>query len=1336
MILPTSLAALAVSLFTSSLFTLNADRLENATLRQELQGAARTEAEKAPQGPQQTPEGGWVNKLPWRQLGPANMSGRIVALAVNPHDYGNYWVATASGGVLKTINGGTTYTHQFDRENTVSIGHLALAPSNPDILWVGTGESNPRNSVSYGDGVYKSTDGGETWTNMGLRKTFQIGQIAIHPTNPDIVYVGALGRLYGPNEERGLFKTVDGGKTWERIYFVDDKTGIIDIDMHPMDPDTLIVATYERERDGFDTNDPAKKWGPGSGLVRTQDGGQTWEKLTAGLPTVNLGRIGVDYYYSDPNIVYAVVESERIAKLPEDAAFMGISSESADVGARLTSITEEGPAAKAELEEGDILIGIGQDRILSSSDLTKAIRNYKAGDSVKIEFVRDREFKETEITFAELPEEGSNRSPFSGGLGGQRENVQDEQGRGSIETGGIYKSEDGGSSWTRVNSLNPRPMYFSQIRVDPSDANYIYVLGISLYRSEDGGKSFSGDGGRGGVHVDHHALWVNPNDGRHILLGNDGGVYVTHDRMRNWDHHNHMAIGQFYHVTTDNLPFYNVYGGLQDNGSWGGPNRSRNRTGVVNSDWISIGGGDGFVCRVDPEDPEQIYFESQNGGMGRIHLGTGERGFIRPRAPRGTRYRFNWKTPFLLSHHNSKIYYTAGNHVFRSLNKGDRLKAVSPEITNSDRGSATALAESIHDPDVLYVGTDDGALHMTQDGGTTWINLYDPPAEEAAKSEDSQTPGPIPGDEISGRWKVELTGDRIPRGRGEFYLDLKLEEGGKLSGKVRASEISSGKFNPETKSVEIRYEGFRGGEAVLKGAVKDGVLKGTMSMGGGNFEMEFSAKRENPPPGEPLAAVDLIVLLDSEASPATEVVLTTDPVSGEWEGEIDSEQVPEEGSNFTIRLELKDKGEVEGVLSSEMGEINIENGKYDAEKKTLSMSFDMGGADGDIKGKVDKDRFVGQLNAMGGAFSMDLTAKRTKKPKQDPQMPSLESSITFEVDAESWEMVPNRPGRGRPAGARGRQSRQEVPGGQPLKELVPATNLWVSSLEISRFEESRVYLCLDGHRSNYDDPFVFVSEDYGRTWSSLRSNLPRGSSRVLREDLENPELLYLGTEFGLWVSLNRGQSWEKLQANFPTVAVHEIAQHPTVGEVVIGTHGRSLWAGDVSSLRQMTAENMSEKAFLFKPNTVYQWRNLPSRGSSGLRRFQGQNPPGGAQLTYHLREDVDSIRLEIQSLDGQVLRELEPSKESGLYQTRWDLRQQPAQQDGSNRRRRRGRMSGPGTYKVVLTVDGQTQSQLLEIKGDPDYPNSMRPFETEEELWTEESAEIGSSKSPDASEIH
>ncbi|MEM7201912.1 MAG: PDZ domain-containing protein [Planctomycetota bacterium] len=996
----------------------------------------------------------WVDAFQWSCIGPANMGGRIVALAINEQDPSNYWVATASGGLLKTTNNGVTFEHQFDREAVVSIGDVAVAPSDPNVLWLGTGEGNPRNSVSYGNGIYRSADGGATWEHVGLEKSFQIGRIAVHPEDPDVAYVGALGRLYGPNEERGLYKTTDAGESWERVLFVDENTGVIDVQMHPEDPDTLLVATYERRRDGFDGNAPATKFGAGSGLWRTKDGGQTFEKLTKGLPTATLGRIGLDYYRANPDVVYAVIETELIGKAQDGAGWAGLVASDGETSARISRLAEDGPAADAGLAEGDLVVAVDGTSVVTGRQMMEQMLNRKVGEQVELQVARRGEVETVTVTLGEAPEPKEDEdeddprarfarrsmapeTPFSSGLGGQVANAQDFQGPGGHEHGGVFRSDDGGTTWQRINSLNPRPMYFSQLRVDPSDNNFIYVLGIRAARSTDGGKTFTSDASNG-VHADQHALWIDPRDGRHMILGTDGGLYVTWDRSAQWEHLNHLALGQFYHVAVGprRAGEYWVYGGLQDNGTWGAPRRSKRGAGPINEDWLRVGGGDGFLVQIDEEDPDQIYYESQNGGTMRTHLRTMRSARIRPpRGKRGTRYRFNWRTPFILSHHNSRIYYNAGNHVFRSLDRGDDLKVISPEITRGDRGSATALAESPHDADVLYVGTDDGALWMTKNGGADWIDL----------------------------WPLD------------------------------------------------------------------------------------------PEPAESIAA-----------------------------------------------------------------------------------------------GTV-----VATAAAVGG-------------PRESEPPSAAE--------------------------------------GASLADLVPGPR-WVSSIEVSRSEPSRVYLTLDAHRSDDDDPYVFVSEDYGATWRSLRGNLPWGSTRVIREDLASPDLLWLGTEFGLWVSLDRGERWVRFHGNLPTVAVHEVAQHASSGDVVLGTHGRSLWVVDATALRQLGDGALEERARLYEPRSVMRWRRLHSRGSSGgAQRYVGAGSRAEASIYYSLGRRAQSVALSIRDASGKTVRELEASREAGLHRVAWDLRARPlggASPAPGRFRGRRAQSVGVGTYTVVLEVDGEVlqESLVLELEG-------------------------------------
>ncbi|MBI4878747.1 MAG: PDZ domain-containing protein [Planctomycetes bacterium] len=902
-------------------------------------------------------------------------------------------------------------------------------------------------------------------------------------------------------------------------------------------------------------------------MYRSTDGGKTFGKVSTGLPSVDLGRIDIEFCRSNPNVALAVIESSKIGQEPENAPYLGIQGEDAEVGARLTQIVEGGPAEQAGLKQGDIVIAFEEHTVQSYEDLIGRMREHLAGDTVKIEVSRERKSVECEVTLARRPgseedkpapeggeapqpaapaeelkrpgeEKGreESSSPFQDFLGGQVANVQRQQGPEGHECGGIYRSEDGGATWRRINSVNPRPMYFSQIRVDPSDEKRIYVLGISLHRSEDGAETFDGEGAGDSVHVDHHALWIDPRDGRHMILGNDGGIYVSWDRGAAWEHLNRMAIGQFYHVAVDSRRHYRVYGGLQDNGTWGGPSRTANRGGPINEDWINIGGGDGFICRVDPKDPDQVYFESQEGGLGRINLRTGERGFMRPKAPRGVRYRFNWQTPFILSHHNPAIYYAAGNYVFRSLSQGDDLKAISPEITNTDKGSASALAESPLDPAVLYVGSDDGALWVTRDGGAAWTNLFAPPAEQPASAQPpvAEQPAPEkPADPLSGAWQAE-------------------------------------------------------------------------SFGGGGPRSEFS-----------------------------------------------------------LELQLGAEGAVSGGFSSQMADGELARGKFDARKGELTAALESEMFSAELRARLEGDLLKGTIEFEGG-FAREFEARRAAQARQE--------------DPYDWKRI---------------------------AELL-AQPMWVSAIEPSRHEPGRVYLAIDGHRSNVDDPLLFVSEDFGERWRPLAVGLQdgAGATRVIREDIVNPDVLYAGTEFGAFVSIDRGATWTSLNTNLPTVAVHEIAQHESAGEIVAATHGRSLWVLDVTALRQLSPRALADEFRLYRPGAVTYWRSEPQRGGT-LNRFEGEDPRAEACIGYSLGARTEHVRLEVKDYTGRTLREFETAREPGVHVARWDLREA-----GGEGRRRRGPRVPPGTYLVLLTVGSTTQSQPLVVEGDPARPG--------EDDWGEE----------------
>jgi len=840
-----------------------------------------------------------INALKWRCIGPANMGGRIDDVAVvenNPHII---YVATASGGVWKTTNNGVTWEPIFDDQITSSIGDITIAPSNPDIVWVGTGEPNNRQSSSWGNGVYKSADGGKTWKNMGLRDSHHIGRIVIHSSNPDIVYVAALGHLWGPNKERGLFKTTDGGKTWINTKFINEDTGFVDVAIDPNSPNTLYAAAYQRRRRGWGFIGG----GPGSGLYKTIDGGQTWAQLTEGLPEGVTGRIGIDIYRSDPNIVYAIIEHKQ---------------------------------------------------------------------------------------------------------------------------GGVFCSEDKGLTWKKMSSTNPRPMYYSKIRIDPNNDQRIWVLGASMYVSEDGGKKFQTDYVRR-IHSDHHAMWINPANSSHMIVGSDGGIYFSYDRGRTWDFVNSLPLGQFYEIEFDMRKPYYIYGGLQDNGSWGGPSATWYSIGITNEDWIRIGGGDGFYVQVDPSDYATIYAESQNGNLFRFDLNTGESKSIRP-MPEDEKetYRFNWNCPILISPHDSNTIYYGGNKLFKSSDRGETWLASIDLTTQQDQdklplmgvlsdkntlsrndgiafyGDITTISESPLKKDLLYVGTDDGNLQISRDGGATWKN----------------------------------------------------------------------------------------------------------------------------------------------------------------------------------------------VLS-----------------------------------KV-------------------------------PKMPKY---------------------------------------------------TYVSRVIASRFHEGTACATFDGHRNDDFKAYVYMTNDYGENWKSISSNLPEGSTvNVIREHHRNPNLLFIGTERGAYVSINKGKKWVKMRGNFPMVPVDDIAVHPRENDLIFGTHGRSIWVlDDITPLEQLTEEVLASESYLFDIREATIFRPFYHKGSLGHKVFVGPNPFYGAIISYYLREKVkNGVKIIIEDSQGKKIRELKGSKETGINRITWDLKYESHSRPGGGGQmgrfsRARGPNVLPGEFKVTLKVSDQEISKTVKVVGDP-----------------------------------
>jgi photosystem II stability/assembly factor-like uncharacterized protein len=582
--------------------------------------AKKTEEPKKPE-PMSAPT---FAGLRLRSIGPAFTSGRVIGFAVDPKEHSHYFVASASGGVWKTENGGTTFRSVFDGEGSYSIGYITLDPKNPLTVWVGAGENNSQRSVSYGDGVYKSEDGGKTWKNMGLKRSEHIGRIAIDPRDTNVVYVAAQGPLWGPGGDRGLFKTTDGGKTWKNVLNISENTGVTDVIVDPQNPDTLYAAAYQRRRHYW----TLINGGPEAALYKSSDAGTTWKKIRAGLPTTELGRIGLTISPVDPNVLFASVEA-------------------------------------------------------------------------------------------------------------------------ADKRGGIYRSTDRGESWERRNEADQTAMYYAHIVADPKDVDRVYLMNVLLQVSDDGGRTFRPLGEKS-KHVDNHEIWIDPDNTNHYLVGCDGGVYESWDKGANWDFKRNLPVTQLYDVTTDNdTPFYNVFGGAQDNFNFGGPSRTRNANGIVNSDWFVTLGGDGFRTQVDPTDPNTIYTEYQNGALSRFDKRTGERQGIQPEVGRGEDpLRWNWDSPFIISPHSHTRLYFAADKLFRSDDRGDSWQLVSGPLTRGLNrnllpvmgrvwsvdavsrhastafyGNASALAESPKKDGLIYVGTDDGLINVTTDGGKNWRRI-------------------------------------------------------------------------------------------------------------------------------------------------------------------------------------------------------------------------------------------------------------------------------------------------------------------------------------------------------------------------------------------------------------------------------------------------------------------------------------------------------------------------------------------------------------------------------------------------------------------------------------
>ncbi|MGE3175508.1 MAG: WD40/YVTN/BNR-like repeat-containing protein [Planctomycetota bacterium] len=904
-----------------------------------------------------------LGQMPWRELGPVTFGGRIVDLEVHPDDPAVFWAAAASGGLWKTTNGGLSWTPQFQDAYSISIGDLALAPSQPDTLYLGTGEANNQRSSYWGNGVYKSTDGGTTWQHLGLDGTEHIGRVAVHPHDPGTVFVAALGALYSPNEERGLYRSTDGGGSWERVAFVDRDTGFVDVVIDAQDPQVVWAASYQRRRRAWNFDEG----GPGSRLWKSTDGGATFAQVEGGLPNGDLGRIGIGLFAGDPDIVYLTIENLNPA-LPEPAT---------------------PPSTEADPEDP-------RDR---------------DGDGDAADHQGPRALPPAEILADPLA-----AAEWAAGGEEEREQAQDpkRKPRRKLRGGEVWRSDDGGGSWRKTSDRDIGGMpgyYYGQILVDPSDSERVYVLSVPVYASADGGATWTpaerqrGRRGRrsadeprarpfhGNLHVDHHALWIDPRDGRHCLLGNDGGLAVSWDRGANWDHLTTLPIAQYYTVQVDLREPYRIYGGTQDNGTWGFPIHAPG--GLTAADAYRVDGGDGFFVACDPHEPDVIYTESQFGGMSRTDLRTGARQRIQPKAEKGRQpLRFNWMTPLVLSPHAPHTVYCGSQFVHRSRDRGTTWETISPDLTTNDADkkegdvphcTITMLCEAPRRAGLLWVGTDDGRVWRSTDGG--------------------------------GRW-TELT-DRFPEA---------------------------------------------------------------------------------------------------------------------------------------------------------------------------------------------------------------------------------------------------------------------------------AQGLWVSRIEASPHAGDTAFVAFTGYREDRREPLLFRTDDAGDTFVAIHSGLPQEPINVVRQHPGNPAVLLVGTEMGVYASLDDGGEWFALGNGLPRVAVHDLVVHPREHHVVLGTHGRGIWALDGRGLAALDGAALGRAFTALPPSPGWTLDRSFSRGFEGARTWSADNPFTTATFRWHQSLDGDDpVLVEVLDAAGEVLWRHEAEAKAGYHEVPWSAPRGPgAFGPGGRGGRQRGQRAGEFAVRLTCGEESAT----------------------------------------------
>lgn len=894
--------------------------------------------------------------LKWRAVGPTFQGGRISCIDVPLGNNFTIYVGAGAGNLWKTTNLGTTWEPIFENESTFTIGDVAISNSNPDIIYVGTGEGLMARSSYAGTGVFKSTDTGKTWKNVGLHDTHHIGRVVVDPKNSDIVYVAAIGHLYTTNEERGLFKTSDGGENWEKVLNISDRAGVVDVVIDPSDNNTLYAAAWETNRKAWNYMEA----GEGSGIYRTTDAGQTWKKLTNGFPAgKHVGRIGLSVAPSKPEVVYALLDNQ--------APRSGEKKEGKEKSSDLTILQ-----LKEMTKEEFLKITPGTlTQFLSENGVP---REYTG--EIVLEMVRKGDLTPKSLAQYLLDLWADRKLHVTNVIGGE-----------------VYRSNDKGETWRKVNTGFLDQFFatygysFCDIRVSPDDENNIYICGIRFLASKDGGRTFEHIGGKG-VHVDHHALWIDPKKPDRLILGNDGGLNFSYDRGKTWQDVKNMPIGEFYTVFVDMDKPYKIYGGLQDNGTVYGPSSHTLEYGVEDP-WRHIGGGDGFYVQIDPTDLNTVYFEYQFGNIMRKNLKDGSVKSIMPKSKIGEPpLRFNWMTPFQISHHNPYILYCGANKLFRSLDRGDNWRHISPDLTTNPGpekrgdipyGTITTISESPLKPGLIYVGTDDGNVQVTRDDGVTWANI-----------------------------------------------------------------------------------------------------------------------------------------------------------------------------------------------------------------------------------------------------SKDLPDK------------------------------------------------------------------WVSRVVASCYKEGTVFVSLTGYRDDDFEKYLYMSTDYGKTWKSIASNLPSESVNVIREDPRKDNILYVGTDLGVYVSMDRGENWYSLCNNLPATPVHDLVIHPRDNDLVIGTHGRSVFIMDVEYIQKFDEKILNKSAHLFdiKPARIPR--------SRGYRGEWGQEKIERAFIYYYLMESRE-VKISIFDESGKAIKELEGTNDTGLNIVIWDLTFEGGKEVGRGFAAA-GNYVNPGEFKVQILAGDLKLEGKIQVK--------------------------------------